>query len=337
MIENITIIGSGKMAIDTGFYFLRNEFPVMWLSRSEKSTKDLQQRIDKKIRRVIRIEPRLESKMKASYALQTDKVNIKPNTLVIECVSENPEIKKQMFNLVKNKLESPEKTILTSVSSSILPSQMDTDIAGLHFFYPLEITSFAELVISSDFPSHKTKELKTLLYRLVLSFVEEDLQSAFSANRLLLPVQNEVFRLLKEGYPPQIINSASESDFLTMGQLSLMDSIGLDVIYASVKNYAKQFKTNTEPDYMIEGLQTLIDSGKMGKKNKNGLLIGEKLPWTTNNASNINEDKLREKLKTKFLETCSKFVSKKLLTIEDLDTICLAVYNSRKKPSKEIS
>ncbi len=260
---------------------------------------------------------------------------IEPDTLLIECVSEDLKLKRYVFDFVYNKLKEPQSIILSTVSSSILPSEIGKDIVGLHFFYPLEITSFAELIISNEYPDYKADELITLLNKLVLSYVTQDSRSAFISNRLLLPIQNEVFRLLKEGYLPQSVEKATISDLLPIGQLSLMDSIGLDVIYSSVKNYIKYFESNTTTlHHLLSGLEELIKIGKNGKKNKDGLLIGQSLPWNVDENKTIDNQSMSEKFKSIFINTFSYYLKEGLLTRDALDTICLAVYNSRIKPSE---
>lgn len=113
------------------------------------------------------------------------------------------------------------------------------------------------------------------------STVLESEKSPFWANRLLLPLQSECFRALLEGYHPRDVDKASFTTILPVGQLTMMDNIGLDILRTGVQQYEKYTPFGKVDFDLIQScLRELIRHKKLGKKNRNGLLMGTKLPWS---------------------------------------------------------
>lgn len=154
-------------------------------------------------------------------------------------------------------------------------------------------------------------------------------QNAFAANRLLLPLQAEVFRTLHEGVPPALIDTCSKSAFLPLGQLSFIDSIGLDILNTAVRNYVQRMPSAEQTDYaqLIESLAVLVGMGKWGKKNKNGLLCGDPLPWQEKKNALIGAEAMKNCFQDLFINTCIRFLKSKQLTTQDLNILLSSVYN----------
>ncbi|MEJ2054020.1 MAG: 3-hydroxyacyl-CoA dehydrogenase family protein, partial [Calditrichaceae bacterium] len=200
---------------------------------------------------------------------------------------------------------------------------------GLHFFYPVELTGLVEIIFPDFIDPLKKKQILQIMESLDLYPVVQDTKNAFAINRLLLPVQAEAFRLLQQGYSAEMINICSKSARLKIGVFEMMDSVGLDVLLPAIKNYVSGMPVPEQEDYriLISGLKKLMQTGKLGKKNKNGILIGDSLPWEVDKDLMENKILLQDKLNNIFKKTCSRFVREKQLNAKELDEILNMVYS----------
>jgi 3-hydroxybutyryl-CoA dehydrogenase len=188
--------------------------------------------------------------------------------LVIEAVTENPQVKKNVFNKLDKMC--PEKTIFVSNTSSILISELATSVkrkdrfAGMHWFNPAPIMPLIE-VVKGPLTSEQT-----------LSFIVELSKSlgktpiivndspGFYTTRFIIATLLEAIRMFEEG-----IAGIKEIDEMTklgyrhpMGPFELMDLIGLDtVLHISEYLYENLGKEQFKPPIT---LKKLVLSGYLG-------------------------------------------------------------------------
>ena len=193
----------------------------------------------------------------------------------------------------------------------------------MHFFYPVELTGLAEVITNSEVNEEKIKQLIDELKSWGIHTIIQNNSNAFAVNRLLLPMQAEAFRLLHEGYPADMINECSKSDQMKIGQLELMDSIGFDVLLPAIKNYVSRMSAIDQKNYegLITGLEALIQIVKLGKKNRNGLLAGDPLPWKLNDPCLKDIDPLKQRFSQIFINTCQRFLESTQINKEGLKNV----------------
>jgi len=317
--DSIGILGSGKMARDIGLYFLQRGHQVLWFAGSAESLSHVENFVQKQVRRysrsgVIKGQP--------AFHLLSDAAKIRKIDCIIECRAEDVE-KKQSTIAAFNHLLLKNGPFLFTASSSILPSILHPACMGCHFFYPVSITACIELILPAAADSDSKKNATNWLRINGLSVIKQTEKNAFSVNRLLLPVQAESLRFIKQGIDPKAINEISQSVLLPSGQLSIMDSIGFDVIAPAVDAYVKRMPESSQKDYQEfhQSLKLLIAMGKRGAKNKDGFLCGQPLPWLSDNPVPDVERKslLKKRMLSLFILTCRKFISRKEISIDDLD------------------
>ena len=324
--QNILILGTGKMARNIGLFFLRQDCAVCWVSRASDRAESFQKKLVKDIRRLALVLNKQPDDFDAIVSIASD-IPQKKNDLILESIEEDLTQKQEVIKNINPLLKSD--TILTSNSSSILPNQIHKSAIGLHFFYPVELTGLAEVITNSEVNEEKIKQLIDELKSWGIHTIIQNNSNAFAVNRLLLPMQAEAFRLLHEGYPADMINECSKSDQIKIGQLELMDSIGFDVLLPAIKNYASRMPEKDQNAYklLIDGLMLLVENGKLGKKNKNGLLMGESLPWEKNNKVNYKVDQLHASFLDIFNKTCLHFVESEQIFQKDLQSILKNIFN----------
>jgi 3-hydroxyacyl-CoA dehydrogenase len=235
--------------------------------------------------------------------------------LLIECVAEQRTTKQKIAAQQDVVSRAP---LRATVSSSLLPGDVDPGWVGWHFFYPLVMTRLVE-VIYSAVPTEIQLEATDWLRRQGLTCIEQDSTNAFVLNQLLLPVQNECARELLAGQEPTLVNRASSSDLVPQGHLALMDSIGLDVVAPAVENLTARMDHQTWQQYepLRLALASAVAAGKRGRKNKNGFLSGDDLPWPLM-APAWDEQGLTRRLRCLQVNSCWSALEEELISSQEL-------------------
>jgi 3-hydroxyacyl-CoA dehydrogenase len=327
--KNLLVLGSGKMARNIGSFFLQKGYAVTWLVSGKGRASDLEKHLGKLVRRLVRVHGVDKADYQARCGVLGDVQIEKPN-LIIECVQEDLEKKKEVFGKVAPVID--EQTIVLTNSSSIVPEKIRDNLAGVHFFYPVELIDFVEVVFPSTFRSETKQRIVRLLHEIGLQYMLQEGKNSFVTNRLLLPLESELFKTLADGYLPEEVNACSFSALLPIGQLAFMDAVGLDIIYASICNYAERMESDEASSYALlrSKLGEIVGSGKTGNKSKNGLLCGERVHWSEEQKSLSPTE--REALQTKylhlFINTCLRFLERENVKQTSLDTILATVFQS---------
>jgi 3-hydroxyacyl-CoA dehydrogenase len=128
------------------------------------------------------------------------------------------------------------------------------------------------------------------------------------------------------GHNPRRIDEWSASKLLPLGQLSLLDDIGFDVVDAALENYISRGDGPPveELQPLRDGLRSFITERKLGKKNNDGLLAGGGLAKPENGWVDGNEDSARKRFLYLFINECLKCVERFLLTEADLTRLLSA-------------
>lgn len=235
-----------------------------------KVTNGLQRRIEKgKI---------TQDKMDTILSLinwQTDLELAAECDFVIEAVSENLELKKEIFQ----KLDSicSMETILASNTTALSVSEIASatsrpeKVIGMHFFNPAVIMKLVEIIRAEKTADETVETTKIFAEKLgkipVITFKEAP---AGIVSRVLAGLLNEAAVVYADG-----IASAEDIDEamklgagLPMGPLALIDMIGLDIHLAKMETlYEKLRDDRYKPPDIIK---KMVDEGKLGKKTGEG-------------------------------------------------------------------
>ncbi len=158
--------------------------------------------------------------------------------LVIESVTENEEVKKQILRELCPLLK-PEAFICTNTSSiSITRLASTTDrpgqFMGMHFMNPVPLMELVELIRGIATDDETFQAIKALTVSLGKTPAMAEDFPAFIVNRILLPMINEAVYTLYEGVGSvESIDTAMKlGAHHPMGPLELADFIGLDTCLA---------------------------------------------------------------------------------------------------------
>jgi enoyl-CoA hydratase/3-hydroxyacyl-CoA dehydrogenase len=285
-IKNIAVIGAGLMGSGIALVSLMAGFDKVILNDInieiiEKGVKDIE-RVFKKIESLGKLGEgnttgSLLNKLVKEADLKTAVENV---DFVIEAVPEIMSLKQDLYKKLGE--YAPEHAILASNTSTMSISEIGKysnrpdKVIGMHFFIPLRMRLIE--VIQGEKTSDDTvkncEEVGNKLpcingKRLVMTIERES--PGFIVNRLAIAGNIYLIWLLdeadKKGITPEQLD-ADAGSFLPMGLYEMLDQLGLDVIYHTLKYFEEVLSPDFAPGKV---LTQKINNGELGKKTGKGM------------------------------------------------------------------
>lgn len=276
MALKIAVIGSGTMGSGIA-QVLAPKHKVVVRDILPEALEKAKDRIHKGYEKNVAKGRMTEAEMKVAIENLTtsDKIeDIKDCDLIIEAATENPKIKKAIFQELDEVCD--EKTILASNTSSLsitdigAATKRPEKVIGMHFFNPVPAMKLVE-VISGYLTAEEVKStIIELSKEIGKTPVEVAEAPGFVVNRILIPMINEGIGIFAEG-----VASAEDIDQAMklganhpMGPLELGDLIGLDVVLAIMDVLYDEFR---DPKYRAHALlRKMVRAGQLGRKTGKG-------------------------------------------------------------------
>jgi 3-hydroxybutyryl-CoA dehydrogenase len=196
-----------------------------------------------------------------------------PADLMIEAVTEDAEVKKNLFRSADATL--PPNAILASNTSSIpITSLAATNrpdrVIGMHFFNPVPVLRLVEVIRAVQTSDETAAAIVQLARDLGKEPAEARDFPGFVSNRILMPFINEAAHALMEGVAePEAIDTIAKLGFAhPMGPLALADLIGLDTCVAIMDVLHRGLGN---PKYApCPLLRQYVQAGRLGRKTGRG-------------------------------------------------------------------
>lgn len=191
--------------------------------------------------------------------------------VVIEAVVERLELKRAVLEEVETKVHA-DCVLATNTSSLSVDAMADAlarpqQLVGMHFFNPVHRMPLVEVVRGA----RSSPEAVATVYRLSLDLGKIPVVvgdgPGFVVNRILGPYLNEAGWLLADGASIEQIDSAAKRFGMPMGPIRLLDEVGLDIARHAAGTLHAAFGARMLP---APPLQSLANSGRLGKKNEKG-------------------------------------------------------------------
>ena len=240
-INTVGIVGAGQMGVGIAHVLVVSNFQVYIHDIDSKKRTNAYEKIKQSIERQV-----LKGKITAkecqdalkNIQCEEDLSSLGQCDLIIEAVTEDETVKKQIFKQLQPHLK--QKTLLTSNTSSIsitrLAAQTDRPekFMGCHFMKPVPMMHLVELVRGIATSDETCEALHTLVKRIGKTASKSEDFPAFIVNRILMPMINEAIYTLYEGVGTveSIDTSLKLGANHPMGPLELADFIGLDTCLA---------------------------------------------------------------------------------------------------------
>jgi 3-hydroxybutyryl-CoA dehydrogenase len=277
-IQQITVIGAGTMGNGIAHVCIQHGFQVTLVDISLAALEKAQHQIEKNMER--QVKKGVLSSEQVVAALQRLSLSshlegaVADCQLVIEAATENPTIKRQLFEKIDK--AAPADCILATNTSSISITSLAAAtsrpgrVIGMHFMNPVPVMKLVEVINAYQTEATVTQSIVELSKQLEkIPCVAND-YPGFIANRILMPMLNEAIYCLQEG-----VGSVDAIDNIMklgmghpMGPLQLADFIGLDVCKSILDvMYAGFGQAKYAPCPL---LVNMVMAGKLGIKTGEG-------------------------------------------------------------------
>jgi 3-hydroxybutyryl-CoA dehydrogenase len=194
--------------------------------------------------------------------------------LVIEAVTENPELKKKVLAEADSATK-PEAIIATNTSSISISelasaTKRPEKFAGMHFFNPPQLMKLIEIIRGAKTSDETITTIVEVTKKMGKEpvVVNKDVPG-FVVNRILIPVFNEAVALVDSGVAsPEDIDKAIKLGLnWPMGPLTLLDYVGLDTTLAITEVLSKEIDPKFQANPL---LRQMVRAGLWGRKTGKG-------------------------------------------------------------------
>ncbi len=315
--KKIVVIGGGVLGSQIAFQTAYSGYEVVVLAHSEKSKEDTEEKLAKLYKtyvETINLMATREGKdisnwargipfgdkfdkadclKRATYARDNVVISLnmeeslKDADLVIESITENIDAKVELYKSIAPLL--PEKTVIVTNSSTLLPSKMakytgrSNKYLALHFANSIWKNNIAEVMRQSE--THKRYFNQVIAFAKsinMIPLVANEEKSGYLLNSLLVPFLLCAVDLVANGVSdPETIDKAwTLGTGAPKGPFQIIDTVGLNTAKNIVLQYQKvpdlfdpllrQMMLPYNYDGMLKILNKYIDEGKTGKTDGEG-------------------------------------------------------------------
>jgi len=279
-VSKVAVVGAGTMGNGIAHVFAQHGWDTALIDVSEYALAGGLATIKKNLER-------MEKKGVISHQLSVDTASrIRTSTsleaakdaeIVVEAVSENPDIKFEVFAALRRL--TPPQTILASNTSSISITEIakHTDrpgnVIGMHFMNPVPVMKLVEVVRGKGTGDWVVEKAVDIAKALDKTPVVVNDAPGFVSNRVLMPMINEAIFCVQDG-----IATAEGVDQVMklgmnhpLGPLALADLIGLDVCLAIMKVLQDGLDAHKyQPAPLLENM---VANGQLGRKSGQGFYV----------------------------------------------------------------
>ena len=278
--SKVAVVGAGTMGNGIAHTFAQHGWSAALIDISDDALGRGLATIKKNLER-------LEKKGAISHQQSADTLGrIKPNTsldaakdaeIVVEAVSENPDIKFEVFEDLDRL--APQDTILASNTSSISITEIAKQtrrperVIGMHFMNPVPLMPLVEIVRGRGTGDEVVTKTVEITKQLGKTPVLVNDSPGFVSNRVLMPMINEAIFCVDEG-----VATAEAVDQVMklgmnhpLGPLALADLIGLDVCLAIMKVLQDGLDAHKYRPAPL--LEKMVAKGQLGRKSGRGFYV----------------------------------------------------------------
>jgi 3-hydroxybutyryl-CoA dehydrogenase len=200
--------------------------------------------------------------------------------LIIEAVTENPELKKKVLAEADSQAN-PDAIIATNTSSISITelasaTKRPEKFAGMHFFNPPQLMKLIEIIRGAKTSDDTLNTIVEVTKRMGKEPVvcKKDV-AGFVVNRVLIPALNEAIALVNEEVAtPEDIDKAIKLGLnWPMGPLTLLDYVGLDTTLAITEVMQKEISQKYQANPL---LRQMVRAGLLGRKSGKGFYNWQK-------------------------------------------------------------
>jgi 3-hydroxyacyl-CoA dehydrogenase/enoyl-CoA hydratase/3-hydroxybutyryl-CoA epimerase len=272
-VKTVGILGAGMMGAGIALVAAQAGINVILVDRDQTAADKGKSYSEKYLTDGInrgKISDKIKEETLTRILATNDYTNLSEADLVIEAVFEDAKVKSDVTKAV---VEVIPKDCIFASNTSTLPiselanaSKYPENYIGIHFFSPVEKMLLVEII--------KGKKTEARAVAKALDFVRQIKKTPivvndarfFYANRCIIPYLNEGLRMITEGIPPSIIESAAKQLGFPLGPIQLVDETSIE-LGAKIARATKAAMGASYPNEQIDEILFWMESkGRLGRK-----------------------------------------------------------------------
>jgi 3-hydroxybutyryl-CoA dehydrogenase len=276
-IKKVVVIGGGTMGQGIAQNFAEAGLAVQLVGRDIERLNSSLNQIDVNLKQFEQYgllkEKQSAIKSRISLILMNDLwKTVEDSDFVVETVSENLELKRQLFQ----QLDSCRDEVIIGSNTSSFPiatlaegCKTASRIIGVHYYNPAHIMPLVEIHYGPQTSEKVIATTKQLMLRVGKKpiIVKKDIPGLIGT-RLQLAQAREIEQLLERDVAsPEDIDTAAKASYgfryACIGNIETYDMVGLDVMYAVEKNIYKLLSNAPGPSSLLE---EKVKKGELGVK-----------------------------------------------------------------------
>ena len=277
-VSTIGVIGAGAMGSGIAQVAATKGIDVILLDLSEKAVKTGIDAVERRLSAVVtkgKITPAEKDAALRRIKGTTGYDFLEPADVIIEAATEDYDLKTRIFKQLDALVS--EEALIASNTSSVSITKLASSIShpeqvvGLHFFNPVPVMSLVEIVRGLETSDATHDAAMALAEQLGKAPITVKSAPGFVVNRILLPMINEAFFVLAEGYAnaEDIDKGMKLGCNHPIGPLALADMIGLDVLLSVMQILHDEFADSKYRPCPL--LKELVAAGHLGRKSGRGV------------------------------------------------------------------
>ncbi|MBU8879778.1 3-hydroxybutyryl-CoA dehydrogenase [Bacillus sp. FJAT-29790] len=275
--KKIGVIGFGTMGAGIAQVCVEAGYEVIAIEKEkayfDRGLKQIQKNWNRAIEKG-RLNEETQTKYEKLLVTSTEWESIADADFVIEAVSEDMELKKDIFRKIDQSVN--EKAIIVSNTSGLSITEIASvmkdpgRVMGFHFFNPVPVMKLVELIRGYDTTDETYEKSLALVESLGKEAVAVKESPLFAVNRILVPMINEAIFVLQEGVATaeDIDKGMKLGANHPIGPLALADLIGLDTLLFVQDSL---YEETQDSKYRAASLlRKLVRAGHLGRKTGKG-------------------------------------------------------------------
>jgi len=269
-LDTIGIVGAGLMGSGIAMACLDAGFAVTVVEQGEAGVTDALSRIGALYEKGVAAGKMGEGAL-TDLNLTTDMAALSTADIIIECASEDIDIKREIFSQL-GKVAKAEAVLASNTSYLDLgvlaeASNRPQDVLAVHFFAPVHRMALVEIGVPEAAKPQAVATAHSLIKALGKTPVRSTAAPGLIGNQMLTAYRAAADRLLLRGAQPAQVDAAMRNFGMPMGPYEAQDYSGLDIGWAR----RKAMKTPDPEALLLPDI--LCEDGQFGRKSGKGYYV----------------------------------------------------------------